>query len=92
MVRTRSLASTAVVPQLLWCMHCLRTSTKNFDPHGGVPFAIDCVFDAKKSILCAQCSRRPDYYIKLLGCTLPTIVVEVGYSQSYPLLLRDKYL
>jgi hypothetical protein len=51
-------------PQLLWCMHCLRTSAKNVDPHGGIPFAIDCVFDAKKSIpcACARAETRPEIW------------------------------
>jgi hypothetical protein len=36
--------------------------------------------------------KEPDAYIQSKGCALPTVVFEVGYSESYPRLLRDKDL
>jgi hypothetical protein len=36
--------------------------------------------------------KEPDAYIQPKGCPLPTVVFEVGYSESYPRLLRDKDL
>ncbi|GFF24134.1 hypothetical protein IFM46972_00938 [Aspergillus udagawae] len=36
--------------------------------------------------------KEPEFYIESHGCTLPTIVFEVGYSEPYPRLIRDRDL
>jgi len=43
-----------------WCMACIRSTAASFDPAKGLPFEVQCVLDAVKSVLCQQCSERRD--------------------------------
>lgn len=56
--RTRATLDVPIKPKHFWCMHCLRTSVKNFDPSADVAFEINCILDAKASVACQQCSSR----------------------------------
>lgn len=42
--------------RLGFCYGCFWPSTKNFVPSAAAPFSIDCVYDAKASVLCPQCA------------------------------------
>ncbi|CBF88280.1 predicted protein [Aspergillus nidulans FGSC A4] len=57
-IRNRATTVSILRPKLVWCLHCFRTSIKSFESAAGVPFEIECELDAKKSILCRQCSAR----------------------------------
>ncbi|PYH41056.1 uncharacterized protein BP01DRAFT_386746 [Aspergillus saccharolyticus JOP 1030-1] len=46
----RPLADHPFTPVSLWCLKCLRTSVKNYDPSEGKNFATGCVFDAASSV------------------------------------------
>ncbi|PKY09184.1 hypothetical protein P168DRAFT_278688 [Aspergillus campestris IBT 28561] len=45
-------------PRFLWCMHCLRTAVKNFDPAADESSTVKCFIDGKTLVLCRQCSSR----------------------------------
>lgn len=42
----------------LWCMHCFRTAYKRHNVEVDAPLSIECIHDAKASILCRQCHAR----------------------------------
>ncbi|RAH51076.1 uncharacterized protein BO95DRAFT_437881 [Aspergillus brunneoviolaceus CBS 621.78] len=58
MTTRRRLADTPIVPKIFFCLHCLRTSIKNFDVTNAENFAPGCVFDAVASVACKQYSSR----------------------------------
>jgi hypothetical protein len=55
----RPLLENPIVMVILWCMHCLRTALAEWDPASNDwPIQIECVRDAKASVMCRQCSSR----------------------------------
>ncbi|CEJ62925.1 hypothetical protein PMG11_11410 [Penicillium brasilianum] len=57
--RIRPLLENPIVMGILWCMHCLRTALAEWDPaYNDWPIQIECVRDAKASVMCRQCSAR----------------------------------
>ncbi|PYH47006.1 uncharacterized protein BP01DRAFT_242603 [Aspergillus saccharolyticus JOP 1030-1] len=80
----RPLADHPFTPVSLWCLKCLRTSVKNYDPSGGKNFAPGCVFDAASSVKCRQCAGRKS------NC-IPVCPSSQLYSQTKVQRLRIEY-
>lgn len=57
-VKTRATFAVPIKAKYCWCMHCLRTECKVYEPNRDQPLEINCILDAKASILCRQCYRR----------------------------------
>ncbi|KAF7156098.1 hypothetical protein CNMCM5623_009240 [Aspergillus felis] len=60
MATTPANAPVRLTASKFWCMKCLRTSHKNWDPNSNIPFFINCQVDSSTSTKCGQCNGRHD--------------------------------
>jgi hypothetical protein len=89
--RTRATHSIPITPKHFWCMHCLRTALGT--PTRPVqivdaPFGINCVLDAKNSVMCRQCSARNATCLPVGFAKLSPVLL-LTFSQAATAMLGD---